>query len=49
MLLWFGTWKNTNPSYTPEWVKSDTKRFPRMITRDGKTHLRSVAARPLDA
>jgi beta-galactosidase GanA len=37
-LLWFGTWKNTSPSYTPEWVKSDGKRFPRMITRDGKTH-----------
>src|SRR3954449_2293008 len=25
-LLWFGTWKNTSPSYTPEWVKSDNKR-----------------------
>jgi beta-galactosidase GanA len=38
VLLWFGTWKNTGPSYTPEWVKSDTKRFPRMVTKDGKTH-----------
>jgi beta-galactosidase GanA len=37
-LLWFGTWKNTSPSYTPEWVKSDWKRFPRMMTREGKTH-----------
>jgi beta-galactosidase GanA len=37
-LLWFGTWKNTSPSYTPEWVKSDWKRFPRMRTREGKTH-----------
>jgi beta-galactosidase GanA len=36
--LWFGTWKNTSPSYTPEWVKSDTRRFPRMRTKDGKTH-----------
>jgi beta-galactosidase GanA len=36
--LWFGTWKNTNPGYTPEWVKSDPRRFPRMITKDGKTH-----------
>ena len=36
--LWFGTWKNTSASYTPEWVKSDTRRFPRMITKDGKTH-----------
>jgi beta-galactosidase GanA len=37
VLLWFGTWKNTGPSYTPEWVKGDTKRFPRLITKDGKT------------
>lgn len=38
VLLWFGTWKNTGPSYTPEWVKSDTERFPRMTTEEGKTH-----------
>jgi beta-galactosidase GanA len=37
-LLWFGTWKNTSGSYQPKWVKSDAKRFPRMITKDGKTH-----------
>ena len=22
VLLWFGTWKNTGPSYAPEWVKA---------------------------
>jgi beta-galactosidase GanA len=38
VLLWFGTWKNTNPQYAPEWVKSDTRRFPREITPEGKTH-----------
>jgi beta-galactosidase GanA len=38
VLLWFGTWKNTHPQYTPEWVKSDTKRFPREIRPDGTTH-----------
>ncbi|HEY1606306.1 MAG TPA: DUF5597 domain-containing protein [Allosphingosinicella sp.] len=38
VLLWFGTWKNTNPNYAPEWVKLDNKRFPRMKTADGKTH-----------
>jgi beta-galactosidase GanA len=37
VLLWFGTWKNTNPQYTPEWVKSDTRRFPREIKPDGTT------------
>ncbi len=38
ILLWFGTWKNTGPNYTPEWVKTDTRRFPRMKTAEGKTH-----------
>lgn len=38
VLLWFATWKNTSPSYAPLWVKTDTRRFPRMITRDGRTH-----------
>jgi hypothetical protein len=37
VLLWFGTWKNTSPQYTPEWVKSDNRRFPRMVEPDGKT------------
>jgi beta-galactosidase GanA len=37
VLLWFGTWKNTGPQYTPEWVKFDNRRFPRMIDKDGKT------------
>lgn len=36
VLLWFGTWKNTNPQYTPSWVKFDNQRFPRMVGEDGK-------------
>jgi beta-galactosidase GanA len=36
VLLWFGTWKNTGPQYTPEWVKFDNQRFPRMQEQDGK-------------
>ena len=36
VLLWFATWKNTNPQYAPEWVKFDNKRFPRMVGPDGK-------------
>jgi len=36
VLLWFGTWKNTGPAYTPEWVKFDNQRFPRMVDKDGK-------------
>jgi len=36
ILLWFGTWKNGNNHYAPQWVKADTKRYPRMIRRDGE-------------
>ena len=38
VLLWFGTWKNTGPSYTPEWVKLDPKRFPHNLTAQGTVH-----------
>ncbi|HEY0283502.1 MAG TPA: DUF5597 domain-containing protein, partial [Rhizomicrobium sp.] len=37
VLLWFGTWKNTAPGYTPAWVKRDTVRFPRMVDEKGET------------
>jgi hypothetical protein len=36
VLLWFGTWKNANMSYTPAWVKRDTVRFPRVVDAGGK-------------
>ncbi len=36
-ILWFGTWKNTGPNYTPAWVKLDNKRFPRLTNKDGST------------
>ncbi|WP_420238458.1 DUF5597 domain-containing protein [Telmatobacter bradus] len=36
VLLWFGTWKNGNNHYAPEWVKADTKKFPRTIRPDGE-------------
>lgn len=35
-LLWFGSWKNGITSYTPTWVKQDTKRFPLAKTPEGK-------------
>ena len=35
-LLWFGSWKNGITSYTPTWVKRDTKRFPLATTPEGK-------------
>jgi len=36
VLLWFGTWKNTNPQYMPSWAKFDNQRFPRMVDKAGK-------------
>lgn len=35
VILWFGTWKNGNMHYAPTWVKTDTRRFPRIIRADG--------------
>jgi beta-galactosidase GanA len=34
-MLWFGTWKNGAMDWTPNWVKSDPRRFPRVIDRSG--------------
>ena len=36
VLLWFGTWKNAESSYVPDWVKTDLDRFPRMRDADGR-------------
>ena len=35
ILLWFGTWKNGNDHYVPQWVKRDPQHFPRMINSAG--------------
>jgi len=37
VLLWFGTWKNNAPHYTPAWVKLNNARFPRVVTKTGDT------------
>jgi hypothetical protein len=36
VLLWFGSWKNGQSHYAPEWVKADYKRFPRIKGENGK-------------
>lgn len=36
VILWFGAWKNTYSSYVPAWVKTNTSRFPRAQTSDGR-------------
>jgi hypothetical protein len=35
VLLWFGTWKNGNMEYVPDWVKTDPERFKRVISPTG--------------
>ena len=34
IVLWFGSWKNGRSNYTPDWVKKDLERFPRMRFED---------------
>ena len=36
VLLWFGTWKNGQNHYVPEWVKSDPAKYPREVNAYGK-------------
>ncbi len=36
IFLWFGSWKNAQCSYAPEWVKKDVKRFWRAEVRKGR-------------
>ena len=33
ILLWFGTWKNGEDHYVPEWIKTDPQRYPASSTR----------------
>ncbi len=37
ILLWFGSWKNGLSHYAPEWVKKDSKRFPRIVLQNGRS------------
>ena len=36
ILLWFASWKNGNMDYVPAWVKTNPKRFKRVMSQDGK-------------
>lgn len=36
IFLWFGSWKNAQCHYAPEWVKRDLDRFPRAQVEKGK-------------
>lgn len=36
ILLWFGTWKNGNMHYVPEWVKTNPQKYPHMLNPQGE-------------
>ena len=36
VLLWFGTWKNGQAHYVPEWIKTDPQKYPRQVSSYGK-------------
>ena len=36
VLLWFGTWKNGQAHYVPEWIKTDPNKYPREVSPYGK-------------
>ena len=36
VILWFGTWKNGNMHYVPEWIKTDPRKYARMINAAGE-------------
>ncbi len=36
VLLWFGTWKNGGPAYTPLWMKTDPLNYPLMLAASGR-------------
>jgi beta-galactosidase GanA len=36
VLLWFGTWKNGQNHYVPEWIKANPAKYPREVSAYGK-------------
>lgn len=36
ILLWFGSWKNGQMHYVPEWIKSDPVHYPRALNEHGE-------------
>jgi hypothetical protein len=36
VLLWFGTWKNGQAHYVPEWIKTDPKKYLREVSSYGR-------------
>jgi beta-galactosidase GanA len=45
VFLWLASWKNGMSSYAPQWVKSDTRRFPRVVENAGEVEILSTLGR----
>ncbi len=45
IFLWLASWKNGMSSYPPAWVKSDTKRFPRVMIDGNEVNILSTFGR----
>ncbi len=42
VFLWLAAWKNGMSSYAPQWVKSDTRRFPRVVENGNEVEILST-------
>jgi len=36
VFLWFGSWKNSMSCYAPLWIKENSRKYPRAVTKSGK-------------
>ena len=36
VFLWFATWKNARCHYVPDWIKTDTVHYPRLVDANGR-------------
>ena len=45
VFLWLAAWKNGMSSYAPQWVKSDTRRFPRVVENGEQVEILSTLGR----
>lgn len=36
IFLWFATWKNGSNHYMPEWMKTDSKKYPNVVGKNGQ-------------
>jgi hypothetical protein len=39
VFLWLAAWKNGQSSYAPVWVKSNTRRFPRVVQNGNEVEI----------